>query len=340
MRFNDYLNKETSVRPVQQGITIRDEKREQQLEAQIENMSLQLSSNKADSQELVTLRRSLRDLTEEFQQEQQKRIRAEADAERSQHQLDIQRQFETEIIGLSKKAESFQSTVQEIQLELVEKERINRKQQEELLSLTATNGILENSKEDLIRQVKLAEHRLELANHAKDSVAEMLMKEQTKYDTVIADKESLDHDYNSTIKQRDYLTAVSARLDEELTMERERVKNLSASLGLVQTSYNTTKHHLNNSSVETKDLQEQVTSLLNSLTDSNNHNSYLIEKQEYLEAVLSKPRYTSEASIARNEGFKMPLGGMATNRGKNYLGTGKPTLLKFKKKESTNDNTE
>ena len=71
MRFNDYLNKETSVRPVQQGITIRDENREQQLEAQIENMSLQLSSNKADSQELVTLRRSLRDLTEEFQQEQQ-----------------------------------------------------------------------------------------------------------------------------------------------------------------------------------------------------------------------------------------------------------------------------
>ena len=35
MKFNDYLNKELSPRSVPQGITVRDENREQQLEAQI-----------------------------------------------------------------------------------------------------------------------------------------------------------------------------------------------------------------------------------------------------------------------------------------------------------------
>ena len=41
MKFNDYLNTENSPRPVQQGITVRDENREQQLEAQIERLSSQ-----------------------------------------------------------------------------------------------------------------------------------------------------------------------------------------------------------------------------------------------------------------------------------------------------------
>ena len=123
-------------------------------------------------------------------------------------------------------------------------------------------------------------------------------------------------------------------------MERQRNITLAESVKTLQESYNNTKYSLTNTSVEAEGLYDQINSLLKTLAESNNTNAYLVEKQEYLEAVLAKPRYTSEASIARNEGFKMPLGGMAINSRKNYLGTGKPTLLKFKKKESTNDNTE
>ena len=43
MKFNDYLNTETSSRSVQQGITIRDENREIQLAAQVQDLSTQVS---------------------------------------------------------------------------------------------------------------------------------------------------------------------------------------------------------------------------------------------------------------------------------------------------------
>ena len=340
MKFNDYLNTDTSVRPVQQGITIRDENRETQLEAEIATLSSQLSTLKTDAQELISLRDTNRTLKSEFKQEQEYRIVAEQKAERAAYQLDIQRNFELEIKNLSAQASSFQEIIQSIKLELNEKERVNTKQEEELLSLTAANGLLQTTQEDLVRKVGFAEDKIAMVNRSKDSLAEMIRKEQDSYNVLVDEKKELSDKYDQILAQKDYLTIVCARLTEELEMERVKVQNLSDSLGLVKISYNTTKHHLNNSSVEAKDLQEQVASLLKTLADNNAHNQYLTEKQKYLEAVLAKPRYTSEASIARNEGFKMPLGGMATNSRKNYLGTGKPTLLKFKKKESTNDNTE
>jgi len=50
---------------------------------------------------------------------------------------------------------------------------------------------------------------------------------------------------------------------------------------------------------------------------------------------LSKPQHLSIGSIARQEGFKIPLASSAVNYRKNNLGTGKPTLLKFGAKESS-----
>ena len=340
MKFNDYLNKELSPRSVPQGITVRDENREQQLEAQIAGMSAQLSSLQDNVKELESLKMTLKNTKADYIQERAGRLLAEQEVERATYQLDVQRKFETEIKSLSARATSFQDIIQSVKIELVDKERVNNKQQDDLFSLTATNGILQTSQEDLVRKVRLGEQKLEFVNHAKDGISDMLRKEQDKYDILDTENKKLKNEYDQIIARNDYLNVAYARFEEELAMERERVKNLSESLELVQTSYNTNQHYLKDSSVEVNDLQTQVSSLLKTLTDSNDHNNYLLDKQEYLEAVLAKPKYTSLASIARTEGFKMPLGGMASNARKNYLGTGKPTLLKFQTKEPTNDDTE
>ena len=217
---------------------------------------------------------------------------------------------------------------------------MNTKQESELLSLTATNGLLQNSQEELTRKITAAEQRVEAINIEKSYLSDIIRKEQIKYDELTNSKQEIEDKYGSIITQNIYLSAVRSRLEEEFSMERERSKTLADSVKSLQESYTNTKYSLTNTSVEAEALYDQINSLLKTLAESNNTNAYLVEKQEYLEAVLAKPKYTSEASIARNEGFKMPLGGMATNVRKNYLGTGKPTLLKFKKKESTNDNTE
>ena len=53
---------------------------------------------------------------------------------------------------------------------------------------------------------------------------------------------------------------------------------------------------------------------------------------------LSTPKHMSIGSIARQEGFKIPLASSAVNYRKNTLGNGKPTLLRFSDKELSNDN--
>ena len=54
----------------------------------------------------------------------------------------------------------------------------------------------------------------------------------------------------------------------------------------------------------------------------------------YYRSELNKPQHMSIGSIARQEGFKIPLASSAINFRKNNLGTGQPTLLKFGSKEN------
>ena len=68
MKFNDYLNTETSSRSVQQGITIRDENREKQLEAQVQDLSTQVSKLKDSSTELASLKGAISTIKREKQE--------------------------------------------------------------------------------------------------------------------------------------------------------------------------------------------------------------------------------------------------------------------------------
>ena len=52
---------------------------------------------------------------------------------------------------------------------------------------------------------------------------------------------------------------------------------------------------------------------------------FLWTKMRHLQQEASKPQYTSLSSIERSEGFKLPRNLVAP---KNFLGHGKPTLLK------------
>lgn len=79
-------------------------------------------------------------------------------------------------------------------------------------------------------------------------------------------------------------------------------------------------------------LQHQVTNLTSRLTDTQEENMDLhFLKQEY-EAFLRKPRYVSQESIAKMEGFKIPLAMSAIKR--NSLGNSKATMLRFKKEKA------
>jgi hypothetical protein len=108
----------------------------------------------------------------------------------------------------------------------------------------------------------------------------------------------------------------------------------------VQEFYEASQNNLSFSKTEASKLDETVTGLVKTLTHLEEENNYLIVQQHVLETALAKPTYVSQSAIERQEGFKIPFASSALNMRKNHLGTGVPTLLRFKRKELTNDNTQ
>ena len=85
---------------------------------------------------------------------------------------------------------------------------------------------------------------------------------------------------------------------------------------------------------ELKKLKDTIKTMTSNINNLIEENTYLAGLTSELKEELAKPRYMSMAAIERSEGFKMPMGGKV----KNYLGHGKPTLLKFKNGGSKNGN--
>ena len=87
------------------------------------------------------------------------------------------------------------------------------------------------------------------------------------------------------------------------------------------------------------ELQTVVTEMGKALEDAIADKDYLNAVNDQLKYKLSKAGYATVGAIAKKEGFKMSLANSATNWNKNYLGTAKPTLLKFAHREETHDHS-
>ena len=79
------------------------------------------------------------------------------------------------------------------------------------------------------------------------------------------------------------------------------------------------------------ELNKQIDDLMDDMTT-------IARENKRLRVELATPTATSVGSIARQEGFKIPLSSSAVNYRKNTLGNSKPTLLRFAHKELSDDN--
>lgn len=79
-------------------------------------------------------------------------------------------------------------------------------------------------------------------------------------------------------------------------------------------------------------LNKTIKEMVEVIGDLTDHNNYLIDFNTALKVELSKPKYVSTGSV---QGEKFPL--VRENIRTKQLGTGKPTLLKFRPKGDEND---
>ena len=129
-------------------------------------------------------------------------------------------------------------------------------------------------------------------------------------------------------------------IQAELESKEEISNQLRNWIGQLETKQNQTNVKAQDGDTKVNDLQLVVTDMAKSLEDLTAERDYLNEMNDKLKYQLSKAGYASVGAIAKKEGFKMSLASSATNWNKNYLGTARPTLLKFKHREEKHDHSE
>ena len=128
-------------------------------------------------------------------------------------------------------------------------------------------------------------------------------------------------------------------IQAELESKEELSNQLRNWIGQLETKQNQTNVKAQDVYSNLNYLQLVVTDMAKSLEDLTAERDYLNEMNDKLKYQLSKAGYASVGAIAKKEGFKMSLASSATNWNKNYLGTARPTLLKFKHREEKHDHS-
>jgi chromosome segregation ATPase len=209
--------------------------------------------------------------------------------------------------------------------EAVEKELANRQNRDELFNLTidklktevgslgAGNSELETIRVSLSDRIELLEGEAIKLKNTIDTQSSDLVEVSTG-------KNNLDIEHNKLLANHQAVkktnkTAISRvkLLETQTEQTEERFIEVS----------NVAKQATMNLKETTKDLELSYKQYNELRKDT----EFLWTKMQHLQQEASKPRYTSLSSIERSEGFKLPRNLIAP---KNFLGHGKPTLLKVR----------
>lgn len=340
MKFSDYLNAEPSPRKVTQAFNIRDENRESILEQKLAQTSHELTSLKEQNDEVISLRQGTVNLTKERNDLSRELSNTKAELEMLTSQLDNETKLKESIRSLESQVKNHEQHMQDA----TEKANVNAvtltKRETELLNMTADKMLLETYQRELNTKVKFAEQKKEDATSELSYFKGKFNDIDTSAKELMSNYIESQKEVSLSIDQKKILRNKIEKLESELEHNRTLSLSLNENMKAVQEFYEDSQNNLSFSKTKSSKLDETITGLVKTLTNLEEENKYLIAQQHVLETALAKPTYVSQSAIERQEGFKIPFASSALNMRKNHLGTGVPTLLRFKRKELTNDNTE
>lgn len=338
MKFSDYLNVEPTPKKVNQSVNIRDEHRETILEQKIVSLTAELTKVRNQTSEVEHLQRQNSNLKSDKRELVNKLDSTQSTLDATQSQLKNEFHLKQEIKALEKQLQTHQQHFEKLSTKSTDDARFILKQEQIIMELEAVKTTLESQYNQIRLQNKYAEQKqIDAVNELKYIRGQF--KEVEESSTKLMEEYLLGQkELSSNIDQRRALRSQVRMLEEELEAGRSLNSSLHESVRSLQDFYDTSQNHLQYSEKTAITLDDTIKTLMHTLSSVEQENTYLIDKQKYLETELARPKYMSQSLIERREGFKMPLASGALNVRKNYLGTGKPTLLKFKKKELANDN--
>ena len=320
MKLNNFFDKSKNLNRKQTRIiSVTNEKKENEFKSEIVRLQIEITRL-----EQVEIERSL------FNQRMQS---AETQLEYEVEQgivLREEKQFlQNELRDAKGQIGIQESTLEQAQHNSVELNMNVEKLTYEYDLLKKEESSLRLQVEEQIQKAAANKHTLQELNIKFSEVTESIYSIQSKYSELLKEHEKVGmlaaywkNVSDATKKENDDLAETSGmlkQLKESVKEERIQQKGL--------------KKLKSNELVETQNKLENMVEAVEYLTEKNQYFSTLVS---VLRKEIAKPRYASMGSIAKREGFKMPLGN--ENIRKQFLGTSAPTLLKFKTKEDEDDN--
>ena len=337
MKYSDYLTVDPAPKKITQAFNIRDENREALLEREIVDLTGQLKKYADQTGELEQAKKQQSILTRDKQDLANRLANTNSTVEILQEQLENETQLKQNIKTLEQQNETHQRHLDEMQESSKTDILKISKQEKEIMDLTTEKILLETYQQELRLKTKYAEQKQEDAASELKYIKNRFSEIEDTSTRLMEEFVTSQKELSSNIDQRRALRNQVHMLEEELDTERSVKNSLHESITSLQEFYTNSQNQLHVSEHNSSQLDDTVKNLMTTLTNLEQENSYLVDKERYLEAMLAKPTYMSQSLIERTEGFKMPFSGSASNIRKKYLGTGKPTLLKFKPKEEVSD---
>lgn len=314
--MNDFLTKDTTYKSKQAPIfNLNNEQKEAQLEVKIKELEEQIGILEAIRQEKGSIERQLETqtkLTTEHYETAQVLTKQVSDLsmelQDKQRVLELSDGLKQENVRLASEHGEAVHHLSNLRMDITVKEQ-------ELTRLRNNAFNLESNQRSMMDAAQQKDALLkELTGALGD------LKEQ--HDGLTSSSDALAKQYAEVSEARDKLDVRNIKLHGDVAILKRQQESAVAQekLNVVQITQVIEKRIRGESSQKIKELNEDVNTL-------NRINAYY--KTE-----LSKPQHMSIGSIARQEGFKIPLASSAVNYRKNNLGTGQATLLKFGKKES------
>jgi len=333
MKLKDFQKSSKKVKKHSNKFIINNVAGEEKYKDQIKNLNSELERNKNIDEFSTKIQRRNSELEKEFQLIREKQ-------QKSQSTI---KDLETQIEFLEKN----NSKIPDLEEDL----RINK-------STLATKGreLAKMTQEAMSKSKELSDIRLKfesskttidtLNKNIEESMSEKL-KAEGRFEHVSNENKKLKSFTDETSKINKELNQRTNYLQRETAEKSTQVQALLEKIEDLQILSSKLKKELEGVLKTTLDNNQINNSLKGNITIQKTRVADMTEKIEHMEKslfyitkmnkeyrdALAKPTYTSMAAIASQEGFVMPNG--KENVRTHNLGNYKPTMLKFKKKEET-----
>ena len=335
MKLNKFFNKE-SVTPPHKGrdiINVNNEYREAKLQASIKQLTQEIERLTIRDNEYSELRKKYFDLENQVSdirisndtlEEQELRLRQDVLYYESQMK---------DISTLKQKVLEIQDESNKFRDNYYSTKNLSQKQEDELV-------ILKTERDELVTENKslsVIAHKAEMDTHALTEDFQAVKIHSEEVDKKFTDISKIYIDAKRTVSilkdEKAYWEKFAYSLQDQLVETTDLSTQLKDWIAVVDTDKTKANAKASWGNTKIKELEKVITEMGQSMDDLLVDREYLNQINNQLKYQLSKNHYASVGAIAKKEGFKMSLASSATNWNKNYLGTARPTLLKFKSRE-------